>query len=59
MAVVQKKKTANKHGSNLRRIDRKYKRWAGTPSQNKKRKPEQGKCGSSYCTKSTGCKPWK
>lgn len=46
-----KKKGGNKHANNLRRHDRKYKRSRSAP--------EAGKCGSSFCTRSTGCDPWK
>jgi hypothetical protein len=46
-----KKKGGNKHAQNSRRNERKYKRSRG--------KPEPGKCGSSYCSKQTGCSPWK
>lgn len=50
MANQKAGKKGNKHASNLRRKDRKYKRTRG--------KPVAGKCGSSYCTRSTGCEPW-
>lgn len=46
-----RKKNCNKHASNLRRIDRKYKRA--------KRPAVAGKCGSSFCSRVTGCEPWK
>lgn len=46
-----KRKGGNKHAQNSRRIERKYKRT--------KPAPKQGKCGSSYCSKQTGCDPWK
>jgi hypothetical protein len=46
-----KRKGGNKHAQNLRRKERKYKRVRGTP--------KAGKCGSSYCSKQTGCEPWK
>lgn len=50
---TQKKKGSNKHASNLRRHERK--------ARNSKRlgPPTPGKCGSSFCTKETGCVPWK
>jgi hypothetical protein len=51
MAGTQKKKGGNKHSSNLRRHERKYKRIRSTPVA--------GKCGSSWCSKATGCAPWK
>lgn len=48
-----KSKKGNKHATNTRRRERK--------SRNSKRigPPEPGKCGSSFCTNFTGCKPWK
>lgn len=46
-----RKKKGNKHASNLRRRDRKYKRV--------KRLAVAGVCGSSFCSRSTGCEPWK
>lgn len=46
-----RKKKGNKHATNLRRIERKYKRLRTTP--------KAGKCGSSFCSKQTGCEPWK
>lgn len=46
-----KNKRGNKHASNTIRSDRKYKR-AKTEAQ-------PGKCGSSYCSRLTGCEPWK
>lgn len=50
----QKKKSGNKHASNIRRHERKA-------LKNKRigYVPESGKCGSSYCSKQTGCDPWK
>lgn len=52
MAGTQKKKGGNKHSSNLRRVERKYKRKSPKVSPS-------GNCGSSFCTKATGCDPWK
>lgn len=45
------KKNANKHASNTRRHDRKYKRVG--------RVNPAGNCGSSFCTRATTCDPWK
>lgn len=50
----RKDKKGNKHATNSRRRDRKYGR---TRLLNKGQPP--GKCGSSYCSKQTGCEPWK
>jgi hypothetical protein len=49
--TVNRKKIGNKHAQNLRRHERKYKRTRAAAVA--------GKCGSSYCTKATGCVPWK
>jgi len=47
-----KKRSGNKHMSNTRRKERKYGRI-------RSKVHTQGKCGSSFCTKATGCFPWK
>ena len=48
-----KKKSGNKHASNLRRHDRK-----ALKNKRINYTPVPGKCGSSFCTKQTGCEPW-
>lgn len=52
-----RKKKGNKHAKNLRRRERKH-------AHNVRRiergyEAVAGKCGSSFCSRSTGCEPWK
>lgn len=49
--AANKKKSGNKHQSNVDRSERKYKRSKSTPVA--------GKCGSRFCSRATGCDPWK
>lgn len=58
----QKKKSGNKHFLNPYRSDRKYKRFRveiGGTRRYSRPEPTPGKCGSRFCSKQTGCEPWK
>lgn len=52
-----RKKSGNKHAFNTRRRERKASR--NNARITGARKAQAGRCGSSFCSRSTGCEPWK